>query len=75
MTVEIWRASCRLDISVAAPFVWRCLSSPAVTPFPHPPGHRRGHPPPVPTERRVQISRTTLFGKVVYSTTSACSSR
>ncbi len=29
------------DISVSAPFVWRCLSSSAVTPFPHP-AHRTG---------------------------------
>jgi hypothetical protein len=24
--VEMWRGGCRLNISVAAPFVWRCLS-------------------------------------------------
>ena len=34
--VEMWRGGCRSDISVAASFVWRCLSGPTVTPFPHP---------------------------------------
>src|SRR5258706_4670214 len=37
----MWRGGCRPDISVAAPFVWRCLSGSTVTPFPHP-AHRRG---------------------------------
>src|SRR5271169_5930728 len=39
--VEMWRGGCRLNISVAASFVWRCLSGSAVTPFPHP-AHRTG---------------------------------
>ncbi len=26
--VEMWRGGFRLDISVSAPFVWRCLSEP-----------------------------------------------
>src|SRR5262245_12504613 len=30
------RGCCRPDISVSAPFVWRCLSGSTVTPFPHP---------------------------------------
>src|ERR1700687_3071974 len=34
--VEMWRSGCRLNISVAASFVWRCLSGSALTPFPHP---------------------------------------
>src|ERR1700740_2607497 len=34
--VEMWRGGFRLHISVAASFVWRCLSVAAVTPFPHP---------------------------------------
>jgi hypothetical protein len=34
--VEMWRGGCRSDISVPAPFVWRCLSGSTVTPFPHP---------------------------------------
>src|SRR5450755_4073933 len=38
----MWRGGCRLNISVAASFVWRCLSGSAVTPFPHP-AHRTGH--------------------------------
>ena len=29
-------------MSVAASFVWRCLSGPAIAPFPHP-AHRTGH--------------------------------
>src|SRR5271157_3472907 len=29
--VEMWRGGFRLDLSVSASFVWRCLSSPAVT--------------------------------------------
>ena len=39
--VEMWRGGCRLNISVAASFVWRCLSSSTMTPFPHP-AHRTG---------------------------------
>ncbi|HMK24160.1 MAG TPA: hypothetical protein VK466_17650, partial [Terriglobales bacterium] len=33
--VEEWRGGFRLDLSVSAPFVWRCLSGLAVAPFPH----------------------------------------
>src|ERR1700736_429906 len=40
--VEVWRSGCRLNISVAAPFVWRCLTSSTLAPFPHP-AHRTGH--------------------------------
>src|SRR5262249_48466970 len=40
--VGMWRGGCRLNISVAASFVWRCLSSSTVTPFPHL-AHRTGH--------------------------------
>src|ERR1039457_6397240 len=40
--VEMWRSGCRLNISFSAPFVWRCLSGSALTPFPHP-AHRTGH--------------------------------
>jgi hypothetical protein len=39
--VEMWRGGCRLNISVAAPFVWRCLSGSSVAPFLHP-AHRTG---------------------------------
>ena len=42
--VEMWRSGCRPNISVAAPFVWRCLTGSTVAPFPHPPGHRRRSP-------------------------------
>src|SRR5215813_5173006 len=41
------------------------------------PSHRvtgGGHPPPVPTERGVRISRTNALRKLVHSTASACSS-
>jgi transposase len=34
--VEVWRGCCRLDISVSAPFVWRCLTSSTLAPSPHP---------------------------------------
>ncbi len=40
--VEMWRGGCRLNVSVAASFVWRCLSGSAMAPFPHP-AHRTGH--------------------------------
>ena len=39
--VEMWRGGCRSDISVPAPFVWRCLTSSTMAPFPHP-AHRTG---------------------------------
>ena len=63
--VEMWRGGCRSDISVAAPFVWRCLSGSTVTPFPHP-ARRTGHAglphpalgqdlTPSPTARRDQV--------------------
>ncbi len=32
----MWRGSIRFGLSVAAPFVWRCPSNLAITPFPHP---------------------------------------
>ena len=62
--VEMWRGGFRLNISVSASFVWRCLSGSAMTPFPHP-AHRTGqadlpHPAlgqdftPSPTARRAQ---------------------
>src|ERR1700732_2394611 len=35
----MWRGGVRSTMSVAAPFVWRCLSGSAITPFPHP-AHR-----------------------------------
>jgi hypothetical protein len=40
--VGMWRGSVRSTMSVAAPFVWRCLSGSAITPFPHP-AHRTQH--------------------------------
>ncbi len=38
----MWRGGGRSGMSVAAPFVWRCPSSLAIAPFPHP-AHRTGH--------------------------------
>ena len=40
--VEMWRGGCRLNISVAASFVWRCLTSSTLAPFPRS-AHRTGH--------------------------------
>src|SRR5215469_1624201 len=37
----MWRGGRRPGMSVAAPFVWRCLTGAAVAPFPHP-AHRTG---------------------------------
>ncbi len=37
----MWRGGGRIGLSVSAPFVWRCLNSRAMTPFPHP-AHRTG---------------------------------
>src|ERR1700674_3615361 len=37
----MWRGGCRSNISVSAPFVWRCLTSSTMAPFPHP-AHRTG---------------------------------
>src|SRR5436190_13599379 len=37
----MWRGGGRSNISVAAPFVWRCLTGSAMAPFPHP-AHRTG---------------------------------
>ena len=37
--VGMWRGGVRSGISVAAPFVWRCLNGLTIAPFPHPP-HR-----------------------------------
>ncbi len=39
--VGMWRGGGRIGLSVSAPFVWRCLNSRAMTPFPHP-AHRTG---------------------------------
>jgi len=40
--VRMWRGGLRYSLSVAVPFVWRCLNSLIITPYPHPP-HRTGH--------------------------------
>src|SRR6516225_8035971 len=63
--VGMWRDGCRLNVSVSASFVWRCLSGSAVASFPHS-AHRTGqadlpHPAlgqdftPSPTARRAQV--------------------
>ena len=62
----MWRGDRRSRLSVAAPFVWRCPSTRAVTPFPRP-AHRTGladlpHPAlgqnitPSPTRGRDQVA-------------------
>ena len=51
--VEMWRGGFRLNISVAASFVWRCLSSSAMAPFPHP-AHRTGQ-----ADFRIRLSDKT----------------
>jgi hypothetical protein len=38
----MWCGGLRYSLPVAAPFVWRCLNSHTITPFPHPP-HQTGH--------------------------------
>ena len=40
--VEVWRGCCRPNISVSAPFVWRCLSGSTLAPSPHP-ARQTGH--------------------------------
>ena len=73
--VGVWRGGVRLGISVAAPFVWRCLSGSAVAPFPHSP-HRTGqadflHPAlgqdltPSSTARRAQADSETHCGRTI----------
>jgi hypothetical protein len=39
--VGVWRGGGRPNISVAAPFVWRCLTGSTLAPFPHS-AHRTG---------------------------------
>jgi hypothetical protein len=39
--VGVWRGCFRSSMSVAASFVWRCLRSSTIAPFPHP-SHRTG---------------------------------
>src|SRR5207344_2823093 len=39
--VGMWRGGFRFGLAGAAPFVWRCLNSRTMTPFPHP-SHRTG---------------------------------
>src|SRR5260221_14661415 len=55
--VEMWRGGCRSNISVAAPFVWRCLSGSTLTSFPHP-AHRTGQADPL----RPVASHVDLLG-------------
>ena len=40
--VEVWRGCCRLNITVSAPFVWRCLTGSTLAPSPHP-ARQTGH--------------------------------
>ena len=72
--VRMWRGGLRSSLSVAAPFVWRCLNSHTITPFPHPP-HRTGHADfphpalgqeltPAHTKGHPQFTRSTARGRV-----------
>jgi transposase len=58
--VEMWRGGRRSGLSVAAPFVWRCPSTLAVAPFPHPPRRtgRADFPHPA-LFRRIKPSRSS----------------
>src|ERR1700720_2247622 len=69
---ECGAGGCRSNISVPAPFVWRCLTGSTLAPFPHP-AHRWGRglarrfrpmpchvSSPLHVERSVRISRTAL---------------
>jgi transposase len=40
--VEVWRSCCRPNVSVSAPFVWRCLTGSTLAPSPHP-ARQTGH--------------------------------
>jgi hypothetical protein len=60
--VGVWRGGGRFGLSVAAPFVWRCPSNPAVAPFPHP-SHR--------TER-AQLAHSALGQDIRPSPTESC---
>jgi len=77
----MWRGGLRISLSVAAPFVWRCLNSRPITPFPHP-SHRTGHADlphpalgqeltPSHTKGHAQVTRSTARGRV----TPACNHR
>ena len=72
--VKMWRGGLRYSLSVTAPFVWRCLNSRTITPFPHPP-HRTGHADfphpalgqdsmPLHTKGHTQFTRATAQGRV-----------
>ena len=58
--VEMWRGGRRSGLSVSAPFVWRCPSTLAVAPSPHPPRRtgRAGFPHPA-LFRRIRPSRSS----------------
>src|SRR5262245_21442840 len=60
--VEMWRGGGRPNISVAAPFVWRCLTGSAMAPFPHP-AHRTG---------RADFPHPALGQDVTLSPTARC---
>ena len=75
----MWRGGLRFCLSVAAPFVWRCLNSLTITPFPHP-AHRTGHADfphpalgqdstPLHTKSHTQFTRPTTQDRVPRRTT------
>jgi transposase len=59
--VEMWRGGRRSGLSVSAPFVWRCPSTLAVAPFPHPP-RRTG---------RADLPHPALFRRIKPSLSSS----
>jgi hypothetical protein len=61
------------NISVAAPFVRRCLTGSTVAPFSHPPGHRRRSPAPGSHRTWRAALPHHALRQLVHSTASACS--
>src|SRR5271170_4435592 len=67
----MWRGSCRLNISVSASFVWRCLSGSALTPFPQP-AHRTGHAD-FPELAHDYLSQSAILATAAWAQTSSLS--
>src|SRR4030095_11933209 len=69
----MWRGGVRKNISVAAPFVWRCLNSSTMAPSPHP-AHRTGQadfPHPA-LGQDVTLSRATPSAASAFTRVTAC---
>jgi hypothetical protein len=61
------------NISVSAPFVWRCLTGSTMAPFSHSPGHRRRSPAPGSHRTWRAALPHHALRQLVHSTASACS--